>query len=105
MTRPNATIAATNVTFPKGNGGFRLLTPGNPETEKGRGAGFWTFILHLAPAMRFGFPVCPMSTQSCRMASLNTPGRGELVAAVYRLAVDMVEAGIRNTMQNARLRK
>ena len=27
-----------------------LLTPGNPKTEKGKGKGYQTFILHLAPA-------------------------------------------------------
>jgi len=100
-----STYAAVNKAFPKGNGGFRLLTPGNPKTEKGRGAGFWTFILHLAPAKLSGFEVCPMATQGCRMACLNTAGRGGMMAGVSRLTVDMVEAGIRNTIQKARIRK
>jgi hypothetical protein len=34
----------------KGSQGFRLLTPGNPKTEKGRAQGYWTFILHFALA-------------------------------------------------------
>jgi hypothetical protein len=105
MSRPNATIAATNKTFPKGNMGFRLLTPGNPKTEKGRGAGYWTFILHLAPAKLSGFQTCPMATNGCRAACLNTAGRGGMMAGVSRLTLDMVEAGIRNTIQKARIRK
>src|SRR6516225_4247300 len=59
-----------------GSQGFRLLTPGNPKTEKGRGLGYWTFILHLAPAKLSGFNVCPMATSGCKRACLNTAGRG-----------------------------
>ena len=40
----------SDMQLPVGNRGFRLLTPGNPKTEKGRGLGYWTFILHLSPA-------------------------------------------------------
>ena len=100
-----ASRAELNRIFPKGNGGFRLLTPGNPKTEKGRGAGYWTFILHLAPARLSGFQTCPMATRGCEAACLNTAGRGGMMAGVSRLTLDMVQAGIRNTIQKARIRK
>jgi len=98
-------MTTRNDVFPVGNGGFRLLTPGNPKTEKGRGKGFWTFILHLAPAKLSGFQVCPMATRGCEAACLNTAGRGGMMAGVSRLTLDMVQSGIRNTIQKARIRK
>ena len=64
----------------KGSRGFRLLTPGNPKTEKGRAQGYWTFILHFAPADLSGFNVCALSTAGCRKACLNTAGRGGIKA-------------------------
>lgn len=100
-----ASRAELNSVFPKGNAGFRLLTPGNPKTEKGRGKGYWTFILHLAPALLSGYQTCPMATAGCRAACLNTAGRGGMMAGVSRLTLEMVEAGIRNTIQKARIRK
>jgi len=100
-----ASRSEINARFPKGNGGFRLLTPGNPKTEKGRGAGYWTFILHLAPATLSGFQVCPMATRGCEAACLNTAGRGGMMAGVSRLTLEMVQNGMRNTIQAARIRK
>jgi hypothetical protein len=91
--------------FPKGSRGFRLLTPGNPKTEKGRGAGYWTFILHLAPASLSGFNVCAMATAGCKAACLNTAGRGGIMAGHGILTADDVAAGLHNTIQKARIRK
>jgi hypothetical protein len=91
--------------FPKGSRGFRLLTPGNPKTEKGRGAGYWTFILHLAPASLSGFNVCAMATAGCKAACLNTAGRGGIMAGHGILTADDVASGIVNTIQKARIRK
>src|SRR3954463_2700045 len=85
--------------------GFKLLTPGNPKTEKGRGAGYWTFILHLAPARLSGFQVCPMATEGCKAACLNTAGRGGIMAGLGILTHDNVAAGIVNTIQKARIRR
>ncbi len=85
--------------------GFKLLTPGNPKTEKGRGAGYWTFILHLAPARLSGFNVCPMATKGCRAACLNTAGRGGIMAGHGILTAADIAAGIRNTIQHARIRR
>jgi hypothetical protein len=92
-------------TFPKGSRGFRLLTPGNPKTEKGRGAGYWTFILHLAPASLSGFNVCAMATAGCKAACLNTAGRGGIMAGHGILTAADVAAGMHNTIQKARIRK
>ena len=85
--------------------GFKLLTPGNPKTEKGRGAGYWTFILHLAPARLSGWNVCPMATQGCIKACLNTAGRGGIMAGLGILTHEAIEQGHRNTIQNARIRR
>lgn len=85
-----------------GSKGFRLLTPGNPKTEKGRGLGFWTFILHLSPAKLSGFNVCPMATQGCIKACLNTAGRGGIAVGGI-LTHAMVASGKRsNAIQRAR---
>jgi hypothetical protein len=81
--------------------GFRLLTPGNPKTEKGRGLGYWTFILHLAPAKLSGFNVCPMATTGCTRACLNTAGRGGISRGGILTYRD-VARGVRNEIQTAR---
>jgi hypothetical protein len=84
-----------------GSQGFRLLTPGNPKTEKGRGLGYWTFILHLAPAKLSGFNVCPMATAGCKRACLNTAGRGGISRGGI-LSYRDVARGVRNEIQTAR---
>ena len=85
--------------------GYKLLTPGNPKTAKGASKGYWTFILHLAPAKLSGFQVCPMATQGCAAACLNTAGRGGMLKGVSRLTVSDIEAGKLNTIQAARIRR
>lgn len=60
---------------------MKLLTKGNPKTLKGQKKGYMTFILHLAPANLSGFNVCPMATEGCKAACLNTAGRGGIPAA------------------------
>lgn len=67
---------------------MKLLTVGNTKTIKGEKKGFRTFILHLAPSDLSGYNVCPMASTGCRLACLNTAGRGKF---------DMT--------QNARIRK
>lgn len=84
-----------------GSRGFRLLTPGNPKTEKGRSAGYWTFILHFAPASLSGWNVCAMATAGCKTACLNTAGRGGIMAGGLLTYRD-VARGKRNEIQNAR---
>lgn len=89
----------------KGCRGFRLLTPGNPKTEKGRGKGYWTFILHLAPASLSGWNVCAMATEGCKAACLNTAGRGGIMSNHGILTAADVANGIRNAIQHARIRR
>lgn len=84
---------------------FKLLTPGNPKTNKGRSVGYWTFILHLAPGSLSGFNVCAKATPGCLAACLNTAGRGGMMKGVSRLTHDDVAAGTVNTIQAARIRK
>lgn len=85
--------------------GYKLLTPGNPKTLKGNAKGYWTFILHLAPASLSGFNVCPMATKGCIAACLNTAGRGGMMKGVSRLSHADVANGTHNTIQAARIRR
>lgn len=89
----------------KGSRGFRLLTVGNPKTAKGEGHGYFTFILHLAPASLSGWNVCPMATLGCKAACLNTAGRGGIMGGYGILTADDVANGIRNTIQKARINR
>jgi hypothetical protein len=89
----------------KGSRGFQLLTVGNPKTAKGEGRGYFTFILHLAPASLSGWNVCPMATAGCKAACLNTAGRGGIMGGHGILSAADVANGIRNTIQNARINR
>jgi hypothetical protein len=85
--------------------GFKLLTPSNPKAAKGEAQGYWTFVLHLAPAKLSGFNVCPMATEGCKAACLNTAGRGGIMGGYGILTATDVANGIQNTIQKARIRK
>jgi hypothetical protein len=41
--------------------------------------GYYTPILHMLPANLSGFNVCPKASDGCKMACLNTAGRGGIV--------------------------
>jgi hypothetical protein len=84
---------------------FRLLTPGNPKVAKGQKKGYLTFILHLAPAKLSGYEVCPKRSAGCTQACLNTAERGGMMSGVSALTFAMVESGIQNTIQKARIRR
>jgi hypothetical protein len=84
---------------------FRLITPGNPKIAKGQKKGYLTFILHLAPARLSGYEVCPKRSAGCTQACLNTAGRGGMMSGVAALTFAMVESGIVNTIQKARIRR
>lgn len=58
--------------------GLKYLTVASPKTIKGEARQFVTAILYLAPADLSGFNVCPMATQGCKSACLNTAGRGAM---------------------------
>jgi hypothetical protein len=56
---------------------MKLLTIGNPKTQKGRARGYATAVLHLAPWRASGVNVCPMAELAgCNISCLNTAGRG-----------------------------
>lgn len=82
-----------------------LLTIGNPKTEKGEKLGYWTAVLHLAPADLSGHNVCPTATAGCKAACLNTAGRGGMMAGVARLTYADVAAGKVNHIQTARIKR
>ena len=54
----------------------KLLTIGNPKTEKSTEFGYYTAILHLAPAGLSGFMLCMWATAGCIAGCLNSAGRG-----------------------------
>jgi hypothetical protein len=55
----------------------KLLTLGNPKTQKGLKHGYLTAVLHLAPYDASGIAnVCPYASAGCIAACLNTAGRG-----------------------------
>ena len=59
----------------------KLLTDpqGNPKTNKSMKKGFYTPVLHMLPANLSGFNVCPKASTGCKMACLNTAGRGGII--------------------------
>lgn len=84
---------------------FKCLTPGNPKTVKGMKRGFMTFILHFAPGKLSGYEVCPKRSAGCTAACLNTAGRGGMMSGVSHLTFAMLESGMFNTIQRARIRR
>ena len=48
----------------------------NAKTVKGQKYGYITAILYLAPSDLSGFNVCPMASNGCKQACLNTAGHG-----------------------------
>jgi len=74
---------------------MHLLTTGNPKLMKGEKKGYLSFVLHLAPSNVSGYNTCPMASNGCRAACLNTAGRGGLFKAGTST----------NSIQEARIRK
>lgn len=87
--------------------GFNLFTPParQPKTVKGEAMGYMTFVMHLAPASLSGFNVCPMATQGCMAACLNTAGRGGMAKGGTLSAAEIAAGTRTNTIQAARIRK
>jgi hypothetical protein len=74
---------------------MKLLSTGNPKLMKGEKQGYLSFILHLAPSWLSGRNTCPMASNGCAAACLNTAGRG-----------GMFKRGeTTNNIQRARIRK
>ena len=83
-----------------------LLTRGNPKVLKGQSQGYLTFILHLAPASLSGYNTCASATDGCKLACLNTAGRGGIPNA--RPVTVQARNGamtVSNVIQAARIRK
>ena len=83
-----------------------LLTRGNPKVLKGESQGYLTFILHLAPASLSGYNTCASATDGCKLACLNTAGRGGIPNA--RPVTVQTRNGamtVSNVIQAARIRK
>lgn len=74
---------------------MKLLSTGNPKTLKGQKQGYMTYILHLAPASLSGHNTCPKATNGCKIACLNTAGRG----GMFKKGENT------NVIQKARIRK
>jgi len=76
---------------------FQLLTLGssNPKTAKSEKQQHFTFILHLAPAKRSGYNMCPWSTPECEALCLNTAGHG----GIFKPGEET------NAVQDARIRR
>ena len=74
---------------------MNLLSTGNPKILKGIAEGYMTYILHLAPASLSGYNTCAKATPGCKLACLNTAGRG----GMFKKGENT------NTIQKARIRK
>jgi len=74
---------------------LKLLSTGNPKLMKGEKQGYLSFILHLAPSILSGFNTCPMASNGCAAACLNTAGRG----GMFKRGENT------NAIQEARIRK
>jgi len=83
-----------------------LLTRGNPKILKGASKGYITFILHLAPASVSGYNVCAMATDGCKLACLNTAGRGGIPnSKAVTVTARHGEVTVPNVIQAARIAK
>ena len=52
---------------------------GNPKTNKSMKGGYYTPVLHMLPANLSGFNVCSKASKGCKIACLNTAGRGGII--------------------------
>jgi len=77
---------------------MKLLSTGNPKVLKGMKQGYNTYILHLAPADLSGYQTCPKASAGCKMACLNTAGRGGMFKKGENTNV-IQQARIRKTVQ------
>lgn len=57
---------------------MKLLNSGNAKTRKGEKLGYITYGMHLAPADKSGYNVCQNASEGCRVACLDTAGRGAM---------------------------
>ena len=55
---------------------MKLLTTSNSKIEKSKKLGYITYGMHLSPADKSGYNVCPNASEGCRDACLDTAGMG-----------------------------
>jgi hypothetical protein len=67
--------------------GKLLNLDANAKTVKGQKKGFKTAILYLAPVKLSGFQVCPMASNGCVAACLNTAGRAGVFKVIERARI------------------
>lgn len=77
----------------------------NPKVEKGKGKGFATWILHLAPSDLSGYQTCPFATEGCRAACLNSAGQGGTFKRNGGNVADQIRDSKTNSVQAARIRR
>lgn len=83
-----------------------LLTRGNPKILKGQSKGYLTFILHLSPSTVSGYNTCAAATDGCKLACLNTAGRGGIPnASAVTVEGRNGTMTVSNVIQAARIRK
>jgi len=58
------------------NAAPKILSTANAKIKKGEKAGYLTAGIHFAPASLSGHNVCPMASNGCKLACLNTAGMG-----------------------------
>lgn len=73
----------------------------NAKTVKGQAKGYLTAVLYLAPHTLSGWNVCPMATQGCIKACLNTAGRGGMAKGNATVELNGTEVPD-NAIQRAR---
>ena len=85
---------------------MKLLTIGNPKTQKSLAYGYLTGVLHLAPHNTAGKTVCPNATiANCHHACLNTAGRGGIAKGSATLITSTGVTVPDNAIQAARIRR
>ena len=55
---------------------MKLLTTSNSKIEKSKKLGYITYGMHLSPADKSGYNVCPNASEGCKNACLDTAGMG-----------------------------
>ena len=84
---------------------MKLLTTGNPKTDKSVKYGYLTAVMHLAPYKAAGVNVCPMAElASCHVGCLNAAGRGGIAKGNSRFSPYGIELPD-NHIQRARIKR
>jgi hypothetical protein len=77
----------------------KLLTYGNPKTDRSRAVGYLTAIMHLSPGNISGHETCRGRTRGCFAVCLNSSGHGG-IGALFDVAGKLLKT---NAVQRARI--